>query len=386
MEKFNLIPMTKLGDIFRFVIKDMIRDGWRTTITIVNLLVFMCSYFALVALAEAAYTFGNQPTDKSALLIISRNTFDPSESIVTDRDFLPAEELIPEYVKSVSPLIYKIINVNNNLIQLRAARLEDMQNIHSLQLINGDWPKGTNEVVIGEGTAAMTNWKIGETLHIYGSDFIISGLIRAHGTQFSSIWMTLDTATALFNLKGIYQFAWIQLQSGVDYEAVRSKLQNDPRLIDRFDVYFADNLYQEYTKAVSDMQGVSGLLVILALSSVMLGTYCNIFLILSERSRDITILRAVGIQSGTIGALVTLRTLMQVCVGYFLSWGVTTLLLNWFNRVNPLTLHSIPLPVSISGRALLIGFFLSVFFGWAGIWIPMRYLRNRSVASFINRR
>ncbi len=80
--------MTKLADVFRFVIKDLIDDGWRTTITILNLLVFICSYFALVGLAEAAYNFGNQPTDKSALLIISRNVFDPSESAVTERDFI----------------------------------------------------------------------------------------------------------------------------------------------------------------------------------------------------------------------------------------------------------------------------------------------------------
>jgi len=376
--------MTRLGDVLRFVIKDLVSDGWRTAITIVNLLVFLCSYFALAALAEAATNFGNQPTDNSALLIISRNIFDPSESVVTDRDFLPAQELIPEYVKSVSPLIFKIIDVDGALFQLRAARLEDMQTVHSLQLISGGWPTGTREVVIGEGTAALTGWKVGDTLHIYGDDFVISGLVRAPGTKFSSIWMTLDTADSLFNIKGIYQFAWIKLQSGADSEAIRSRLQNDPRLFDRFEVYLADNLYQQYTKAISDMKGVSSLLVILALSAVMLGTYCSIFLILSERSRDITILRAIGVQSGTIRGLVTLRTLLQVCVAYFLSWGVTAVLLNWFNRINPLTLHSIPLPVSISGRALLFGFILSLCFAWAGIWIPTRHLRNRSVASSIH--
>lgn len=375
--------MTKLADVFRFVIKDLINDGWRTTITVVNLLVFICSYFALVGLAEAAYKFGNQPTDKSALLIISRNVFDPSESAISDQDFLPARELIPEYIKSVSPLVFKIINANGNLIQLRAARLVDMQTVHSLQLISGDWPKAANQVIIGEGTAAMTTWKIGQTIHFYGDDFIITGLIRAPGTKFSAIWMTLDAANDLFNLKGVYQFAWVQLQPGLDSEAIRAKLQNDPRIIDRFEVFFADNLYQEYTKALSDLKGVSGLLVLLALSAVMLGTYCNIFLILSERSRDITILRAIGIQSGTIRALITLRTLLLVCVSYFSSWGVTALLLNWFNRINPLTLHSVPLPVTISQEALWVGFLLSVFFGWVGIWIPTRHLRNRSVASFI---
>lgn len=383
MGKFTPTTMTKLADIFHFVIKDLVNDGWRTTITIVNLLVFLCSYFALVGLAEAAYKFGNQPTDKSALLIISRNVFDPSESAISDQDFLPARELIPEYIKSVSPLVFKIINANGNLIQLRAARLIDMQTVHSLQLISGDWPKAANQVVIGEGTAAMTTWKIGQTIHFYGEDFSITGLIRAPGTKFSAIWMTLDAANDLFNLKGVYQFAWVQLQPGLDSEAIRAKLQNDPRIIDRFEVFFADNLYQEYTKALSDLKGVSGLLVLLALSAVMLGTYCNIFLILSERSRDITILRAIGIQSGTIRALITLRTLLLVCVSYFSSWGVTALLLNWFNRINPLTLHSVPLPVTISQEALWVGFLLSVFFGWVGIWIPTRHLRNRSVASFI---
>ena len=377
--------MTKLGDVLRFVIKDLVSDGWRTSITIINLLVFLCSYFALVGLAEAAYNFGNQPTDKSALLIISRNVFDPSESAVTERDFLPAKELMPGTVKSVSPLVFKIINANGTLVQLRAARLEDMQSVHALQLISGDWPTGASEVVIGEGTAALTNWKVGDSIHFYGSDFRISGLIRAPGTKFSSIWMTLDTASSLFDLKGTYQFAWIQLQSGVDAETVRSKLQNDPRLADAFEVFFADNLYQEYTKAVTDMQGVSSLLVILALCAVMLGTYCNIFLILSERSREITILRAIGVQSGSIRALIAIRTLLQVCAGYFLSWGFSAMLLNWFNHVNPLTLHSIPLPVEISGRALLVGLILSLFFGWVGVWIPTRHLRNRSVASFIQR-
>lgn len=376
--------MSKFSDLFRFVINDLRKDGWRTVITIVNLLVFISCYFALAALAEAAYKFGNQPTDRSALLIVSQNVFDPYESVVTDKEFLPAQELMPEYVKSVSPLVFMVIKANDHLMQLRAARLEDMQTVHSLQLLEGDWTSDKKEIIIGEGTAATTNWSVGDTVKIFGSDFIISGLVRAPGTKFSSIWMTLDEANELFNNPGVYQIVWVQLQPGVDGEAIRNELQNDSRLVDRFDVYFADNLYLEYTKAVSDMQGVSSMLVILALSAVMLGTYCNIFLILTERRREITILRAVGFQSSAIRGLITLRTLIQVTAGYLLSWVIVTLLLLWFNKINPLNLHSIPLPVSISLDVFLIGFFMSIFFGWIGVWLPTRHLRNRSVASFIH--
>lgn len=377
--------MTKLADGLRFLLKDLARDGWRTIITVINLLVFISIYFALAAFAEAAYKFGNQPTDNSALLILSRNVFDPSESIVTETDFLPAEELIPQYVQSVTPLIFKILQVNGNLMQLRAANLEDMQKVHSLKLLQGSWPASYREIIIGEGTSAMTNWTIGDTVHIFGSDFIISGIVSAPGTKYSSIWMTLNTANQLFGTEGIYQFAWIKVPSGVDAESVRTRLQTDPRLSNRFDVYFADNLYQEYSKAVADLKGVSGMLVLLALSAVMLGTYCNIFLVLTERSREITILRAIGYQSGTIRSLITLRTLLQVVFGYLISWGITSLLLAGFNRVNPLTLHSIALPVSISGINLLFGFIFSLIFGWVGVWLPTRPLRNQSVALSINR-
>ena len=377
--------MGRVSDLLRFTFKDLVSDGWRTLITVTNLLVFLSCYFAMEAFAEAAYKFGNQPTDRSALLIVSRNVFDPSESVVTEQDFKPARELMPAYVKSVTPLMFKIIQANTSLLQLRAASLDDMQTVHSLSLVSGEWPTGANDIVIGEGALSGTGWTVGSTVRIYGSDFRISGIVRAPGTKFSSIWMRLDQAEYLFNLQGVYQFAWIQLQPTADAEAVRTQLQNDPRLADRFDVYFVDNLYQEYTKAVSDLKGLSSMLVLLALSAVMLGTYCNIFLILTERSREITILRAVGFQSGAIRGMIILRTLLQIVVAYLLAWGLTALLLTWFNRINPLSLHSIPLPVSISAFGLLLGAVLALIFGWVGVWLPTRHLRHRSVASFIQK-
>lgn len=377
--------MGRISDLLRFTFKDLVSDGWRTLITVTNLLVFLICYFAMEAFAEAAYKFGNQPTDRSALLIVSRNVFDPSESVVTDEEFQPARELMPAYVKSVTPLMFKIIQANTSLLQLRAASLEDMQTVHSLSLVSGEWPTGGGDIVIGEGALSGTGWTVGSTVRIYGSDFRISGIVRAPGTKFSSIWMRLDQAEILFNLQGVYQFAWIQLQPTADAEAVRMQLQNDPRLADRFDVYFVDNLYQEYTKAVSDLKGLSSMLVLLALSAVMLGTYCNIFLILTERSREITILRAVGFQSGAIRGLIILRTLLQIAVAYLLAWRLTALLLTWFNRINPLSLHSIPLPVSISAFGLLLGAVLALIFGWVGVWLPTRHLRRRSVASFIQK-
>lgn len=376
--------MSNLGEIFRLTIKDLKYDGWRTVITTLNLLVFFCCFFSLSALAQAGEKFGNQPTDESALLIIEKNVLDPSDSLITDNEFIPVNELIPEYVKSASPLVLKVIKVDEYLIQLRGARLDDMKEIHSLELVQGHWPANSNEVLIGEGTAHLKGWQIGDKLHIYGSDFYISGVVRAPGTKFSAIWMTLATAETLFDLQGTYQFAWIQLQPGTDAKYVQDLLRNDIRLRNQYEVFLADNLYQEYTEALDNLSGVSNVMVFLALFAVMLGTYGSIFLILSERNREITILRACGITSNNIRGLIILRTLLQLLTAYIFGYGITALVLLYLNKINPLTLHSIPLPVTITGDIFLSGLLLAMLFGLAGVWIPTMHLDKRSVARMIN--
>jgi len=377
--------MKRILDLVYFVAKDLLSDGWRTLLTIINLLVFMCCFFALISLAEAATKFANQPTDRSALLIIERNVLDPSESVVTETEFIPAEEMIPTYVTSVTPLIFKIVKVDDRLLQLRAARVFDMQNVQSLQLISGNWPVGLNEIVVGESTTSLTGWKIGDRVTIYGSEFKIVGIIRAPGTKFSSIWMDLKSAEQLFNIEGKYQFAWIQLQPGTDGEYVQTLLNTDARLNKKFDVYFADNLYQNYAKAISEMGSISTLLVLLALSMVMLGTYCNIFLILSERNREIAILRAIGFKSLTLRSLITFRSSLQIIAAYIISWILSSLLLNYLNKVNPLTLHSIPLEVEISLFGFIVGLVLSLIFSWLGVWIPTRFLQRQAVVEILQK-
>ncbi len=377
--------MSNLGEIFRLTIRDLKYDGWRTIITLLNLLVFFFCFFSLSALAQAGQKFGDQPTDESALLIMAKNVLDPSDSIVTDNELTPAIELIPEYVKSATPLVLKVIRVGEFLLQLRAARLTDMQQVHSLELIQGDWPAQPDEVLIGEGTAHLKGWQTGDLLHIYGSDFVISGVVRAPGTKFSSIWMNLEAAETLFNLQGTYQFAWIQLQPGSNAEFVQETLRNDARLRDRFEVYLADNLYQQYSEALKNLGGVSSIMVFLALLAVMLGTYGSVFLILSERNREITILRACGFTSHNIRALILLRTLLQLLAAYLFGYGLTALVLSVLNKINPLTLHSIPLPVIITGKLFLSGLLLATLFGLAGVWMSTMHLENKSVAQLINK-
>jgi len=377
--------MNRITEGIRFIVQDLKSDGWRSLITVINLTVFIGCYFCLASLAEAGFKYGSQEINPSQLIMISHNVFDLTDSQIEEKDFTPIRELIPAQVQSVSPLMVKHLNVGGYLLQVRAAPLDDFEPLHSLSLLEGTWPTGKNEVVIGEGTVSLTHWKIGDQIRIYGEDFSITGYVRSPGTKFGSIWMSLENAESLFGTHGKYQFAWILLNPVADATAVMDQLNHDARIVNRFDVYYADQLYQQYTSALNDIKKISSMLVVLSLLLIMLGVYGSTYLTLSERRRELTILRSVGFSTRALREILGIRTLLQVLLAFGLGWGITSVTVQWFQKVEPIMIHSVPLPVIISLKVILIGLILSVFFAWIGVWLPTMHLRRSSVISMIQR-
>lgn len=377
--------MGRLVEGIRFIIRDLQSDGWRSAITVINLVIFISCYFCLASLAEAGYKFGNQSRNPDELMMISHNVFDLSDSQISNADFAPIRDLIPTPVQSVSPLILKHLNVEGYFLQVRAAPINDFETVHNLSLLEGNWPSDVNEAVIGEGTKALTNWNVGETIRVFGVEFKITGMVHSTGTKFGSIWMSLENAEKLFSTKGLYQFAWIVLTKEADPDEVINLLSSDPRLTGKFDVYYADQLYQQYASALNDVKDISLVLVFLALLSVMFGVYGSTYLTLTERKRELTILRSVGFTSRVIRMVLSMRTVLQVILAYLFSWVITTLAIYWFESISPIMIHSIPLPVIISAKILIVGAALSIFFAWIGVWLPTRHLQKSSVISMIQR-
>jgi len=368
-----------------FVCRDMWSDGWRTAITLLNLLIFLCCYFCLSALAKAANEYGKQDEQNNTLLVMSKNVFNPGDSSITETDFTPILEMEPSPVQAVSPLIYKLLRIDDFLVQVCGARTADFTPIFELTLSAGNWPGETGEVAISDGAAVLTHWKIGQTLSIYGKPFKITGTVTAPGTKTTSVWMPQLEAERLFNTQGVFQFAWIKIAPNGNAEQVRQKLQNDPRLNTGYDVFFVNALYQQYAQALRDIKDISLVLMIFSLVLVMVGTYGSVYLTLSERSREITILRAIGFTSNSIRGILVLRSMIQIGAAFFIAWGVSAFLLARFEQLSPLTVNSLPLPVIIDGTILIVGLGLSVICGCVGVWLPTLRLNFASVRESIQR-
>ncbi len=376
--------LLKVRQLLIFLIKDLLRDGWRTTITITNLAVFLCCYFCLAALSKAAAAYGTQDEDRSSLMVIQNNVFDPGDSLLSEEQITPIRELMPGKINAVSPMIFRLLKIESHLIQVRAVPLADFEPVYHLVLTSGNWP-AASEVVIGTGTVAMTGWEIGREIRIFGRNFTISGVISSPGTKSSAVWMDLTSAEVLFGTTGVYQFAWANVTPGMDAEEVQFILQTDPRLSARYQVYFVDHLYEQYARALNDVAGISSVLVLLSLLMVMFGTYGAIYLTLSEREREITILRAVGFSSNSIRSILSIRTLIQVIIAFSFSWIISTIILNTISVKYPIVVRTILLDVNITPGIFLLGLLLALIFGWAGVLLPMIRVSNAEVHTMMAR-
>jgi ABC-type lipoprotein release transport system permease subunit len=377
--------MWRFREAVIFLCRDMFKDGWRTTITLLNLIIFLCCYFCLAALAKAAYQFGRQDQQHNTLLVISKNVFNPGDSIIHENNFLPIREFEPGQVAAVSPLIYRLLRIDDYLIQVCGGRNQDFESVFGLRLSGGRWPKADNEVLIGDGAALLAHWKIGQTLSIYGEEFTVTGTVTVPGTRTSSVWLPLESAESLFNTQGVYQFAWVKIAAGVDADTVRASLQADPRLNTHYDVFFVDALYKQYAEALQDIKTISLVLAGFSLALVIFGVYGSVYLTLSERNREITILRAIGFSTNTIRGLLILRSLILIVIAFIVSWGISTALLARFDQLSPLTINTLPLPVVVEGNILGLGILLSLICGCIGVWIPTIKLRFSSVQETIQR-
>jgi putative ABC transport system permease protein len=363
----------------------MIRDGWRTGITLLNLLVFLCCYFCLASLAKAANEFGKQDRQDNTLLILSKNVFNPGDSSMKAEDFAPIHELEPQSVAAVAPLIYKLLRIDDYLIQVCGANAADYESVFGLKLSDGTWPSERGEVALSDGAVLLAHWKIGQTIMIYGKPFRISGTVTAAGNRTSSVWMPLAEAERLFNTHGVYQFAWIKVAPNADAGKVKQVLQADTRLNGRFDVFFVNALYQQYANALQDIKDISLVLMGFALVMVMVGTYGSVYLTLSERSREITILRAIGFSTNTLRGLLIFRSLLQVSVAFLLAWGTAEILLAHFEQISPLTINTLPLLVRIDIQVWGWGWLLSALCACLGVWLPTLRLHFLTVRESIQR-
>ncbi len=311
--------------------------------------------------------------------MVQADAIHPGDAFLDESAVQAAEEMPAELISKVSPVIFRFLRINDHMIQLRAARVEDWASVFHMELLEGQWPKVSGEVAVGEGAAEANNWKIGSALEIFGSQFRVTAIARLPGSVFASVWMPLENAQDLFGMKRGYQMMFVQVAEDADAEVVRSQLQNMPEVADRYTVFFEDTYSRRNNQVFKDIISLMNITSNLALLAVSFGTYNSTNLSLAERGREIGILRSIGFSHKFLGKLMGMRALMQGILAYILGLAAALGYVTYQRTFAQMFVLGFEITFMITWQLIFIGLMLTIALAWLGAWLSSRRMLQMDV-------
>ena len=361
-----------------FIARDLLHDRSRSLLTVLSLAVVVVGFLLLASLAGLFQAFGRQSRVTNNLVIISADALDPMESSLNADILQTARQVAPEQVQRAFPMLFRHLNIQGHVLQVSAIPLDEMPRALELTLLAGGWPTAPRQVVMSNSLVQATSWQVGSRVNIYGTDFQVTGLVRSTQDDYGALWMTYTEGQRLFGMERGFQIAVLPLVPSADPEAVRQKLQADPRISAHYAVYLENALSDRYSQVNHNLLTLSYLLALVSISAITFGIYNATSLTLSERGHEVGLLRVIGFTQARLRGFLFARSLVLTLVAYGLGWLVSLILINYLGRHIPIDLLVAPVELSLSPSAGLLGMGLAGLFAWAGIWLTTGRLAANS--------
>ncbi|OPY08795.1 MAG: Macrolide export ATP-binding/permease protein MacB [Syntrophaceae bacterium PtaB.Bin095] len=185
-----------------------------------------------------------------------------------------------------------------------------------VRLMEGRLPRaGSAEIMAGQSIAGrFKGGGLGETLRFGMRDWRIVGVFDAGNTGFNSeIWGDADQLMQAFR-RPVYSSAIFRLRNPRAFEAVRARLEGDPRLT--VEAKRETRYYRDQSEMMATFLRILGitLTIIFSLGAVI-GAMITMYAAVSNRTGEIGTLRALGFQRGSILAAFLMESLLLGFIG-----------------------------------------------------------------------
>ena len=306
-------------------------------------------FVAMLALArgfKATVTSSGLPQNA----IVQRSGSDTEmTSILTADDIRVVEELpqvarvdgkplVSPEVVVIAPIPLRETGTDAN-VQVRGVSPRVLGVRDNVKLVEGRFIQpGLAEAVIGKGAHhAYTGLDLGATVRIGAGTWTIVGVFDGKGTAFDSeVWADASVLDGFYQRPtNVFQSATVRLKSKDDFPAFEAALKGDPRL--NLQAQREPEYYEKQSQVITTLITVLGSLiaVIMGLGAVF-GALNTMYSAVSERSREIAVLRAIGFGGGAVVLSFFLESLIIAlfgglvgCIAVLPVNGITTGTMNF---------------------------------------------------------
>ena len=214
-----------------------------------------------------------------------------------------------ENIRAVSPKLIGAVEIRERRVLLVGVDMEEERKIKSWWDLQGHFPDGPEEVLVGWDAARTLGLQPGDSLELHGETFFATGILQPTGSQDDGVILAdlprtqsilgKEDRISLIDVSALCSDCPIdELVSQIshnlphaDVRAIRQVMDQRMEVVDRF---------RRFAIALA---GLISLLAAVLTLSVMTGS-------VAERHREIGIFRALGFSSGDILRIIQTETLI----------------------------------------------------------------------------
>ncbi len=174
------------------------------------------SWFLLASIAGSLQTLGDFGEERN-IVVTEPDVFDVANISLDAADLAAAQAAMGEQAESVTPLVLRLIELDDRVLQLRAAETDTWSRVHGLAVLEGRLPSDdADEMAITRSVQVATGWEVGDVQRVFGTELTITALLEGSGSKVASLWVPLARAEALFERPGEFQFVVVRLSADAD--------------------------------------------------------------------------------------------------------------------------------------------------------------------------
>jgi putative ABC transport system permease protein len=315
-----------------FAWKNLWRRRLRTSLTLCGIGMAIGAFVALVGFSRAfeqewlrLYTSSGTDID-----VVEKTFLNTS----VDEALAPRLRAVP-VVDRAEPMMYNIMDLTPEINAIVFGWQADSYEFNSLTFTSGDrFHEAKPEIILGEMLARNLNKKVGETVEMQGSGFLVTGIYHGgSGLEAAAVIMPLDQLQQISSLQGKVSSFHVRLRPTPDGESRDHYLKRAQALIEAAlpglnaapaAEYAANNQFVTLAKAIA--WGTSSIALLMGILGIANTMAMSVF----ERTREIGVLRALGWKSWRILLLIQTEAMALGVGGGFIGigfgWGVLRLL------------------------------------------------------------
>ena len=328
-----------------------VRERWTSSlVAIVGIAGAVGVFVAMLALArgfQATLVSSGQPDN----VIVEQAGADTEMTSALDLEAVHGIENAP-YIKRqgqdalISPEVVVVANLQlrgpqggDANVEVRGVATRVLSVRDNVHIVQGRFfTPGLYEIVVGKhAMLAYAGLELGGTVRIGPGSWKVVGIFDSGGSAFDSeVWADSNVLNANYQRpNNVFQSVTVKLGSASDFDAFQQAVTRNPHL--QVQALREREYYANQSRTVTTLITVLGGLVALVMGlGAILAALNTMYASVSERSREIAVLRAIGFGSGSIvlsfvseSLLIALAGGIAGCLAVLPINGITTGTMNW---------------------------------------------------------